>query len=192
MRQETPDALTFFRAFLKAPPVVASAVSSSKLLEQRIVRSARISDASLVIELGAGTGGTTRALLGAMPTESKLMVFETIDTFVEGLAVVDDARLDVVHDCASTMSAALADRHLDGVDAIVSGIPFSTLPPETARAIIEQIRAVLKPGGRFVAYQFTAAVRDYGRPVLGEPTVQVEWVNIPPTRVFTWVKPPAD
>ncbi|MDZ7686161.1 MAG: methyltransferase type 12 [Gammaproteobacteria bacterium] len=192
MRQETPDALTFFRAFLKAPPVVASAVSSSRLLEQRIVKSAAISDARLVVELGSGTGGTTRALLGAMPADSRLMVFETIDTFVEGLAVVDDPRLDVVHDCASTLGAALADRHLDGVDAVVSGIPFSTMPPATARSIIDQVSAALKPGGRFVAYQFTAAVRDYGRPVLGEPAMQIEWVNIPPTRVFIWTKPESE
>lgn len=180
------DAWTFLRAFLKDPPVVASAVPSSRTLERRIVHAAAIDSAKLVIELGGGTGGTTRALLEAMPDDGKLLVFESTDTFAEGLRQIADERLEVIHGCASTISTVLAERGLTGVDAVVSGIPFSTLPPETATAIVEQISTSLGHNGRFVAYQFTAAVRDYGRPILGEPRVEHEFQNIPPVRLFTW------
>lgn len=141
-----------------------------------------------MIELGGGTGGTTRALLEAMPDDGKLLVFESTDTFAAGLREIPDERLEVIHGCASTISLALAERGLSCVDAVVSGIPFSTLPSEIANAIVEQVAASLGAGGRFVAYQFTAAVRDYGRPVMGEPHVEHEFQNIPPVRIFTWLK----
>jgi phosphatidylethanolamine/phosphatidyl-N-methylethanolamine N-methyltransferase len=55
--------------------------------------------------------------------------------------------------------------------------------------IAATIAQVLRPGGRFVAYQVRAHVADFVSPYLGEPDRQWEMVNVPPVRVFTWVKP---
>jgi hypothetical protein len=46
----------------------------------------------------------------------------------------------------------------------------------------------LAPGGRFVAYQFTDRVADYAKPVMGLPEVEIEFVNVPPIRLFIWRK----
>lgn len=181
--------LLFARAFLEAPRVVASVIPSSRLLERRIARAAGIADADVVVEFGGGTGGTTRALLRALPAHGRLIVFERTDAFIAGLRAIADPRLEVVHGCASTVAAELAVRGLSGADAVVSGIPFSTLPPDVARAIAATLPVALRPGGRFVAYQFSDRVADYVRPVFGEPRVELELWNVPPIRVFTWRRP---
>ncbi len=178
--------LAFFLAFLKSPRTVASVIPSSRFLEHRVVDAADIASADVVVELGGGTGGTTRALLDAMRETSRLIVIERTEDFLPLLRSIDDPRIEVVHGCASTINDVLAARGFDGADAIVSGIPFSTLPAQLGKDIIAAIADALATGGRFVAYQVSAAVADYARPVLGEPRVEHVFLNVPPSRVFTW------
>jgi phospholipid N-methyltransferase len=71
---------------------------------------------------------------------------------------------------------------------IISGIPFSTMSLEVANRVALAVARVLQPGGLFVAYQVRAHVADYVSPYLGQPEKHWEIVNVPPVRVFTWVK----
>jgi phosphatidylethanolamine/phosphatidyl-N-methylethanolamine N-methyltransferase len=178
----------FFQAFLRSPRVVASMLPSSPFLERRLVRCADLANAEVAVELGSGTGGTTRALLNAIPPRARLMAIERTVEFAQVLTELDDERLTVVNGCASTIGTELARQGLDGADAVVSGIPFSTLPPDLAEDIIRQVHRALRPGGRFVAYQLSHRVADYARPVFGLPHVEHELRNVPPLRVFTWHK----
>lgn len=180
---------TFFRAFLKAPRVVASVMPSSSLLEQRVVRAADPQAARVVVEFGGGTGGITRALLRAAGPQAHLLVIERTREFIESLQGIDDRRLDVVHGCASSIGAELERAGHPAADAVVSGIPFSTLPEVLAAEIVGAVHKALAPGGRFVAYQFSDRVADVARPVMGEPEIQHELRNMPPLKVFTWRKP---
>lgn len=179
---------TFFRAFLKSPKAVASIVSSSSFTERRVVSACAAAAADVVVELGAGTGGITRTLLQAMPPQARLLVIERTADFIENLERIDDRRLDIVHGCASSIVVELQCRAHPAADAVVSGIPFSTMPEALATEIMTAIYDALRPGGRFVAYQFTDRVADYARPLLGEPVVEHELRNVPPLRVFTWRK----
>ena len=179
---------TFFQAFIKSPRVVASVIPSSSFLERRVVRAADLANADMIVELGGGTGGVTRALLKAMAPEARLLVIERTADFISKLRRIDDPRLDVVHGCASTIGAELQRRGLAAADAVVSGIPFSTMPRSLAGAIAAAVHAALTPGGRFVAYQFTDRVADYSRPVMGRPEVELVLRNVPPVRIFTWRK----
>lgn len=179
---------TFFSAFLKSPRVVASVIPSSPFLVRRIVKAADPSAAKVVAELGAGTGGTTRAMLKAMGPQAKMLVIERTAEFIDTLDSIDDPRLEVVHGCASTVGEELARRGLGAADVIISGIPFSTMPPVLAQEIVVGVRNALAPGGRFVAYQFTDRVADYAKPVMGPPEVEIEFVNVPPIRLFIWRK----
>jgi phospholipid N-methyltransferase len=180
--------LRFARAFLRSPRVVASVVPSSPLVERRVVQAAEAERSRVIVEFGGGTGGTTRALLRGLPRDGRLVVIERTRDFIRGLERIGDPRLIVAHDCASTVETQLARHGFAGADAIVSGIPFSTLPESLARRIVDALYAALVPGGRFVAYQFTDKVAEYARPLLGEPKVELAFWNVPPVRVFTWTK----
>lgn len=179
---------TFFQAFLRSPRVVASVIPSSPFLVRRIVKAADPASARVVVELGGGTGGTTRAMLRAMNPQAKMMVIERTAEFINTLDGIDDPRLEVVHGCASGIGTELERRHLPDADVVISGIPFSTIEPELCEEIVTAVNDALAPGGRFVAYQFTDRVADYAKPVMGAPEVEIEFVNVPPIRLFIWRK----
>lgn len=182
-------ALEFLRGFLRHPAQVGSVAPSSARLEQRLVRNARIAEARTVVELGPGTGGTTAALLQAMPAGGRLLAIELDTDFHKHLSQsLHDPRLLLELGSAERLDEILAARRLPAPDAIVSGIPFSTMPPEVADRIAAAIGQVLRPGGRFVAYQVRAHVARFATPYLGAPDKQWEVVNIPPVQVFTWTK----
>lgn len=180
----------FLRGFLRNPAQVGSVIPSSPQLERRLVREARVEDARMVVELGPGTGGTTAAFLRAMPSSSRLLAIELDQDFYRHLRMsVHDARFLLGLGSAERIEDFLAASWLPSPDAVISGIPFSTMPPEVADRIAANVVRMLRPGGRFVAYQVRAHVADYLSRYLGPPKVQWEFINIPPVRVFTWVKP---
>ena len=185
------DSFEFLRGFVRNPAQVGSVVPSSRWLEQRLVRQAGIREARTVVELGPGTGGTTAAMLQAMPGAGRLLAIELDPDFHQHLAAsLADPPLVLELGSAERIADLLAAHHLPPPDAIVSGIPFSTMPPEVSDRIAAAIAQVLRPGGRFVAYQVRAHVAGFVTPYLGEPDKQWEMVNVPPVRVFTWVKRP--
>jgi len=193
--QRTPSftgaagSLAFLRGFLRNPAQVGSVVPSSPQLERRLVDSARVREARTVIELGPGTGGTTRALLAAMAPGAQLLAIELDNDFYDGLRQsLRDPRLLLEQASAERLGELLEEHGLPAPDAIVSGIPFSTMPQHVSQRIASSIAQVLRPGGRFVAYQVRGHVADFVSPHLGTPDKQWEMLNVPPVRVFTWCK----
>lgn len=182
-------ALAFLRGFLRNPAQVGSVVPSSPQLERRLVEMAEVRNARCVVELGPGTGGTTQALLAAMQPSATLLAVELDEQFHALLrASIADHRLVLARGSAEHVGEFLQAHGLPPPDAIVSGIPFSTMPPEVSDRIAAHVGQLLRPGGRFVAYQVRAHVADFVTPYLGAPRKCWEIVNVPPVRVFTWVK----
>lgn len=180
------ERIAFLQSFLRRPQQVASLVPSSRFLERRLVALADIERAALVVELGPGTGGTTRALLAALPAHARLLCIELDPDFAARLVREPDPRLIVHHGSAEDLEQILAGHGLGAPDAVVSGIPFSIIPPAVGTRVIESIRRALAPGGCFLAYQVRGTVAELAKPVLGEPDTTVELLNIPPVRVFRW------
>lgn len=184
------NSFKFLRGFIRHPAQVGSVIPSSHSLEQRLVSSGRIADASVVAELGPGTGGTTTAFLRAMGPSARLLAVELdIDFFQHLRRSIPDPRFIAELGSAEALDEFLAINWLPAPDTIVSGIPFSTMTPAAADRVAATVARVLKPGGRFVAYQVRANVAAYMSPLLGVPQTQWEMINIPPVRVFSWTKP---
>jgi phospholipid N-methyltransferase len=186
LRPQPDERLAFLQGFLRKPQQVGSVIPSSRFLERRIVALADLRHAKLAVELGPGTGGTTRALLAALPPDARLLCVEIDADFAELLRKRPDPRLIVHHGSAENLPEILAQHGLAAPDAVISGIPFSTIPAAIGARIIESIRSALAPGGRFVAYQVRGVVADLARPILGKPDFAIELLNIPPVRVYRW------
>ncbi len=180
--------IDFFRGFLRSPEQVGSIIPSSRFLERRLINMADLAEARCVVELGPGTGGTTRAMLEAMRPDAKLLTIELDPQFSAILEEIGDPRLFPHTGSATDLQQILQQHGLPGPDLVVSGIPFSTMPKEVGTAIIEAIRDSLAPGGRFLAYQFRGHVRRLGEPILGQPEVALEVLNVPPMRFYRWSK----
>jgi len=181
--------LAFLRGFLKRPKEVGSVIPSSRFLERSIVKSAGLESARLVVELGPGTGGTTRALLRNLGPDAKLLAIEINPHFAGLLAGhVNDPRLIVHEGSAADIPSALKLHGLPAPDVILSGIPFSTMSRELGMSILESVRDTLSEEGRFVAYQFRDRVEKLGREVFGRASVTLELLNVPPMHVYRWDK----
>lgn len=180
--------LAFFLGFIRNPELVGSVIPSSRFLERRIIEIGDVAHAKVVVELGPGTGGTTRAILRALPAEGRLLAIEIDPKFADRLRQDADPRLVVFTGSAADIQKALDAHGLGRPDIVFSGIPFSTMPRELGISILRAVWESLAPGGRFVAYQFRDRVAMLGRKLFGRPRIELEALNIPPTRIFTWQK----
>ncbi len=187
-RPSLDDRVALLRAFLRSPLRVGTVVPSSRFLERRIVELGAVGDATLIVELGPGTGSTTRAILGAMPRHARLLCIE-IDPQLHGLLRrIEDRRLIAHLGSAEQLREILALHRLPAPDVVISGIPFSTMERTVARRILDTIQAVLPHGGHFVAYQIRNRVTQLCSPGLELTRVELELLNVPPHRVFQWEK----
>jgi phospholipid N-methyltransferase len=186
--QKVDDGLLFIQEFLKNPLKIGSIIPSSRYLERRIVEAARVSSANAVVELGAGTGGTTRAILRAMPRHATLLSIELNPHFHSLLTGIEDDRLIAHLGSACDLEEILSLYELDAPEVIISGIPFSTMSRGSGIRTLEAIASQLTPDGSFVAYQVSRRVATLCEPLLGSGEISTELLNIPPMRVFRWEK----
>ena len=192
-----PDArLAFLQGFLRRPQQVGSVIPSSRFLERRLVAASGARHGRLLVELGPGTGGTTRALLHALPADGKLLAIELEPRFAAILRrEIRDPRLIVHEGSAEQLLDTLRAHGLGVPDAVISGIPFSTMDAALGRRIAKAIHEALGSGGRFVAYQVRGKVHDVAKPCFGRAEIDVELRNIPPMRIYRWrkdeLRPPA-
>jgi len=187
-RPQPDHRFTFLQGFLKRPKEVGSIIPSSRFLEREVVRTAISRDARVLVELGPGTGGTTRAALRALSSHAKLLAIEINPRFARLLRRTPDPRLVVHEGSASEIKLALAQHGLPAADAILSGIPFSTMSRSLGLEILRSVHDALAPGGLFVAYQVRDRVEDLGRMVFGSPQVKTVMLNVPPMRIYRWYK----
>ena len=186
LKPQPDHRFAFLQGFLERPKEVGSIIPSSRFLERRIVKAAQVENAKVLVELGPGTGGTTRALLRAMRPDAHLLAIEVNRRFVKLLNEVEDPRLIVHHGSATEISATLDRYELPTPDVILSGIRFSTIAKRVGRDILRSVHDSLHPGGLFVAYQVRDRVESLGREVFGPARVQTEIFNVPPMRVYRW------
>jgi phosphatidylethanolamine/phosphatidyl-N-methylethanolamine N-methyltransferase len=180
--------VTFFQEFLRHPRQVGSVVPSSRFLERRIVEAAGVRSARTVVELGPGTGGTTRAILRAIGPDARLLTIELNPHLYTLVSRIEDQRHIAHLGDARALKEIISTHALGAPDAVISGIPFSTIGPQTGCEILETIHSVLAPGGRFVAYQVKRQVAALS-PLFPEPDdAELELFNIPPLRIFRWEK----
>lgn len=189
LRLQPDKRLAFLQGFLRHPQRVGSVIPSSRFLERRIVEVAGLAEARVVVELGPGTGGTTRALLRSLARDAKLLAIDVAPQFVSLLREHADPRLIAHIGSAADLAEILEHYGLGRPDVVVSGVPFSTMPPALGRSILRSVWSSLAPGGCFVAYQFRDRVALLNREIAGRPEVAVELLNVPPMRIYRWRKP---
>jgi phospholipid N-methyltransferase len=180
--------LLFIQEFLKHPFQIGSIIPSSRFLERRIVEAAEIGSANVIVELGPGTGGVTRAILQAMPQYAKLLSIEINPHFYTLVNSIEDDRLIAHLGSAYNLKEILSKYSLSAPDVVVSGIPFSTMSHNAGSQILEEISTLLSPNGRFIAYQVSNRVAVLVQPFLGAGSTETELLNIPPMRVYRWDK----
>ena len=174
----------FLGTVVRNPRSVGAVAPSSRRLANHMV--ADIVPGSRVIELGAGTGALTRAILACGVSPADLLAIEQNEAFSEmlrkrfpGVAVVTD-------------NASALSRHahvLTGpADFVVSGLPLLLFTPGRKLRLLHQVFSVLTEQGAF--HQFTyggrcpverAVLRRLG---LEATLLRFTPLNVPPAFVY--------
>ncbi len=142
----------FFRRWIANPLQMGSVVPSSPALCRRVAAQVSRRPDQAVLELGAGTGVISRALLAAGVPADRLIVVEIVPAMaahlrrvLPGVQVLEgDARL----------LPDLVPRAFHGrIGSVVCGIPLVLLPLAEQRRFIDAIQAVA-PGTGFLHYSY--------------------------------------
>ena len=191
----------FLEEALANYPSVASVAPSSRHLARAMAEPLRHMKAGVVVELGAGTGVITRALLDLLPEDATLIAFEINRKFYRYLRRnFNDPRLLLVNACAETLGRQLAQLGLKRVDAMVSSLSFSLMTEKQRHAILSSLLACLDSKSLFLQYHYLPVRivnalpqrRRNGRlnvPRLlhqhfGSVESRIVWRNLPPAVVY--------
>lgn len=188
LRAKIYNRCAFFQEFLKHPRQIGSVIPSSRFLERRVLAAARVDSADTIVELGPGTGGTTRAILRAMRPHAKLLSIELNPHFHAMVNKIRDQRLVAHLGSAEELEEILSRYGLGAPNVVISGIPFSTMSHSTGSRILAGVSSLLAPNGCFVAYQVSDRVATLCEPYMGAACATLEPFNIPPMRVYHWQK----
>jgi len=110
----------------------------------RLVRESDVRDAPRVLDLGGGTGSTSRAVLDARPGARVVLVDENPEMLAVARDFLPAAGVE------RTIVADLADPLPDGpFDLVVSALAVHHLDGAQKRALFAGVHRALAPGGRF-------------------------------------------
>jgi phospholipid N-methyltransferase len=175
----------FLRGFIKHPVMVGSVIPSSKVLIDKMLEPVDWANCRLFVEYGPGVGTFTEHVLQRLAPDATLIAIDTNADFTRYLRrKFADSRLFAVTGSAADVRPIMADCGFEEADYILSGLPFSTLPPGVGDKIAEQTAAALRPGGAFLVYQFSPKVREFLAPHFERIDRGFEWINIPPAQLF--------
>ena len=180
----------FLRGFLKHPVMVGSIIPSSRTLIERMLKPVDWKTTKLIVEYGPGVGTFTRPILEKIGDKGVLIAIDTNADFIRYLRQsIPDERLVAVAGSAADVEQIVRDHGFKHADYVLSGIPFSTLPPGVGDEIARATARVIRPGGAFLVYQFSAKVLDFISPHFVKIDRGFEWINVPPAKLFwAWKK----
>ena len=146
----------FFSGFLKHPVMVGSIMPSSGKLIRKMLEPVDWANTKLFVEYGPGVGTFCRPILERMAPDAMLIAIDTNPDFIRYLDhTISDPRFDAVNGSAADVERIGPEHGHDKADYLLSGLPFSTLPPGVGPAIAAATHRVLRPGGQFHCLEFS-------------------------------------
>ncbi len=176
----------FFGQLLKKPHQVVALAPSTRALAQEMVCGLNPLKGP-VIELGAGTGRITKAILQQGIAPEAVHSIELNPVFCAKLAR-DHPGLNV-HDISAGDVGKLPIRQ---AQAVISGLPLLSMPADLQAEILFGSFRRLAPGGVFVQFTYgpRPPIREAIRDALGLDwsVSRKVWGNLPPARVYRFRK----
>lgn len=149
--------LGFLLEYLKHRDQIGAVAPSSRRLARAMTTSVGSGTPDRVLEVGAGTGVFTRAILDRLGPGGSVDIVELSPRFCEVLRerVVEPWTVahpghDVRVIESGLEEADLADRY----SAIVCGLPFNSFPPSAARGLLRRMLGLLEPGGTLAFFEY--------------------------------------
>ena len=175
----------FLQGFVEQPVMVGSIIPSSRFTVQKMLAPVKWDECRLFVEYGPGVGTFCRPVLDRLRRDGQLIVIDTNPLYIDYLkATISDNRFVPVLGSAADVEAIVRAHGHACADYVLSGLPFSTLPDGAGAQIAAATHRVLRPGGAFLVYQFSAKARDFMARHFGRIDGGFEWRNVLPCQLF--------
>lgn len=181
----------FIAAWLRSPLKMGALVPSSRALARALASKVDTGKPGLVIELGAGTGVVTHALLQAGIPARQLLVIER-EPVLHKILETYFPQLEVVCGDAAHLNHVLEKMGNPPVNAIVSSLPMLSLPKTVKAAIQKQMTKLMDEGG--IVVQFTYGAKsplnrnELRKHHITGKRVKTVLNNVPPAHVWVYRK----
>ena len=175
----------FLEGFLKHPVMVGAITPSSRFTIERMLKRVDWDRCKVFVEYGPGVGTFCRPVLDRLPRDGALIVIDTNPLFIDYLRkTITDSRFTAVLGSAADGEEIVHGHGHEKADYVLSGLPFSTLPGGVGPAIADGTHKVLRGGGAFLVYQYSAKACEFLVPHFKRIDKEIEWRNIPPCQLF--------
>lgn len=142
----------FLKRWAANPLQMGSVVPSSPALCRRIAAQVRLQPGERVLELGAGTGVVSRALLASGVAPERLTAVEIVPAMAEHLRAGLPGVEVLVGDARDLPMLIPASQH-GRIGTVICGVPLVLLQKAEQRRFLDAIEAVA-PGRGFLHYSY--------------------------------------
>lgn len=189
----TTHLLRFWLTLLRNPRQIGAIAPAGRSLGTAIAETLLAKGPpGVVIELGAGTGAVTQALLAVREQLHYLVALEKSPELAHGL-LKRFPELPVLALCASQLEELTLPQHKRLT--LVSSLPFASLPADDCRRLCESIKRISQRYREFQLIQYSY----FGKTPFTSPSGNLVWTrgptilcNLPPATVWTLEKRPSD
>jgi len=147
--------IQFIKESLKSIKEVGTVFPSSKFVVATMIEPINFEKDISILEFGSGTGVITKEILKNMTVRSKLICFETNESFQKELKQKFDEKITLINDSAENMKLHLNKLKITKVDYIISSIPLVTLPKKITNNILLTSSEILGKDKKFVQLQYS-------------------------------------
>jgi len=173
----------FFYEAVMHPSKIGALFPSSKRLAYCLTEQIIGSPPGVIVELGAGTGAITAALMSQKKFFHQLIVIERSVKLSSHL-MQRFPQLNIIQGDACELHRLIRHSISDPIQAIVSSLPFVHYHLLFLKKMGDEINQVLSKGGLYIQYTYNL----WGKPLF--PSTQLKlvhqrrvWKNLPPARI---------
>lgn len=173
---------SFLKAVAMNPRATGAILPSSRRLARAMASCIQVTENTLVVELGAGTGVITQAILDRGVPPGQVIAVEYCAHLAQKLRQRFPG-ITVIEGNAAHLTDLLKNSKQE-VSTIISGLPLRSLPLEIKERVIAEIPEVLSATGRYI--QFTYDIRngqDFYPSHYQLTGSKIIWRNVPPAKI---------
>ncbi len=180
------EEMRFFKGWQRDMKGVGAILPTSGVAARRMASVIDVHSGRPVLEIGAGTGVITKAILDRGVSPSSLVSVEYSEHFIEALRE-NFPGVDFRHGDAFDLKTIMDERYEQTFDCVISAVPMLSFPPEKRVALLEELLDMVGPGRPVI--QITYGALSPIPPQRGRFTVShYDFVvrNIPPAQLWVY------
>ena len=179
------DNFLFLKHALREIKTIWSVTESSKYLVRKMIAPLHFHNSSLIVELGAGNGCITQALLKKQEGNGKVISFELHPVFFNKIKHLSNERCTIINDNASNI---LNFVDFQSADAVVSWLPLANISAEDKHLIMAGVKNSMKEDGLFIQFQYSLYDYKFLKKHFKHVRIHFCLLNLPPAFIYVCKK----